>query len=139
MTIRVWHTINVFISDDTEGLYPLYGIQDPDKSLVKVDAFERYTSGKLQIAASGTENLPFGDVSTVRGFMIDADRGFDIVFNGGGDTIEVRPAVASSGTTIGSRARIFMEVGTLTQLAITNADATTALDAKYVVWGDVTP
>lgn len=139
MAIRVQHTVNVFISDDTAGLCPLFGTQDTSKELKTLDAFDRCTTGKLNIAASGTEDLPFGDVDVPRGIYIDADRPFDVVFNGGVEVVEIRPAVAPSGTELGGRAKLFMEVDSLTQVEITNPDATYALNAKYAVWGDPTP
>lgn len=140
MAIRIKHTVNIFISEDTEGLHPLFGKQDCALETTTVDAFDRCVSGKLNIAASGTENLPFGDVdSPIRGFSIEADRGFNIVFSGGSDILQVRPAVAPTSGGAGTGAKIFVECDNVTQVAITNPDATNAINGTYVVWGEPTP
>lgn len=132
MAIRIRHTVNVFISDDPEGLCPLYGTQDAAKELVIVDTFDTPASGKLSIATTTTESLPLGDISDPRGLFIDADRGFNLIFNGGSEIIRVEP----SGST--ARAKIFLEAN-FTSATLENDDADNVLTAKYAVWGDVAP
>jgi hypothetical protein len=138
MAIRVKHVVNVFISDDTAGLLPLFGTTETSREEVIVDAFDRCVSGNLSIAASGTESLPLGDIDDPRGFYIDADRGFNMILNGGAEVIQVRPAVDPTTSGAGTRAKFFIEAD-LSAVSITNADASSVLVAKYAVWGDLTP
>lgn len=127
--MRIKHNVNVFVSDDAAGEQVLFGQTDTTQVLQTIDNMQRVCSGKFSIAASGTENLPLGDVGTVRGIWIRADLDFDAVFNGGSDTISFDAASASH------KATCFMEA-TLTQVAITNPSSTAALTGSFCVWGD---
>jgi hypothetical protein len=124
--MRIKHNVNVFASEDTSGTDVLFGQADVTK--------RRITSGKFSIAASGTENLPFGDVNDVRGVAVWADSDFNVVFNGGVDSLAFKRA--SVATT--AKATLFMEIDT-TQVAIANPSSSAVLTGNYVVWGDPTP
>lgn len=132
--MRIQHIVNVFISDDTEGECPLFGLESPTKNKEIIDSFLRYASGKINIAATATENVPFGDVDDVRAVEVIFDGDFDVVFNGGADTINFKRA----DTKTNRKVRMFMEAD-LTSVAITNPSASAAITGTYVVWGDPVP
>jgi hypothetical protein len=132
MTIRVRHTVHAFISEDTEGQQPLHGRQDPGQELQVADEFQRSCGGRIEVAAAGTENVPFGDVQDVRGVWVVMSDSFYVAFNGSADEVHVRRANAKTGT----KARFFIE-GDVTSVAIRNANAA-AITGKYLVWGDPT-
>lgn len=129
--MRIKHNVNVFVSDDTAGEEVLFGQSDTSKVLQTIDAFQRVCSGKFSIAASGTESLPFGDVGTVRGFMIRADAGFSFILNGGSDVITFAPADAQNGRKV----TCFMEA-TVSAVSVTNTSSSAALTGTFCVWGD---
>lgn len=113
--------------------------RDEAKTKRNVDAFERENSGDLNIAGGAAEDLPFGDVDNVKGVHIQFEfsaaatvAGANIILNGGADSLPVRPA---AGQTVAD----FWFEGDLTQVNITNADATEALKGVFAVWGDPTP
>ncbi len=132
--MRLRHKVNVFIADDADLEFPLFGDDDAAKQLEQIDIFEKFSSGKFEIAASGTEAIPFGDVTVVRGILIKADAAFDVIFNGGGDTFNFTLADTQSGR----KSRCFMEA-TLSAASVTNPSTTVALTGTYLVWGDPTP
>ena len=129
--MRIKHNVNVFITDDTAGECVLFGQSDTSKVLQTIDIMQRTCSGKFSIAASGTENLPLGDVDTVRGFYIRADAGFSLVLNGGAEVITFEATTSSNKVTC------FLEA-TVTQVAVTNTSASEALTGIFAVWGDPT-
>jgi hypothetical protein len=129
--MRLKHHVNVFITDDADGADVLFGNSDPATALQQIDAFKRYASGKLNIAASATENLPLGDVDAVKGVYVQLDGDFDVVFNGGSDTINFKKA----DTLTGRVAKMFMEAD-FSAIAITNPDGATEINGRFVVWGD---
>lgn len=132
--MRIEHINNVFISDDTDGESPLFGRQDPANNKEIIDSFLRCVSGKINIAASGTESVPLGDVDTVRGVQVVLDGDFDVIFNGGAETINFKLADTQTGRV----ARMFMEAE-ITAASITNPSGSAALTGTYVIWGDPVP
>jgi len=132
--MRIDKTVNLFITDDTAQECVLFGQKDTRKNLQRIDGMQRVTSGKLNIAASGTESIPLGDVDAVYGVSFASDRSFNVIFNGGVESVSFVLADADPDRTCG-----FTMEATLSAVSITNADATNALSGTYVVWGDPTP
>jgi len=132
--MRLRHKVNVFVTDDAELECVLFGGDNADKELEQIDIFQRVVSGKFSIAGAGTEAIPLGDVDVPRGILIIADAAFDVIFNGGAETLNFSPA----DTQTGRKTRCFMEA-TITAASVTNPNATVALTGTYVVWGDPTP
>ncbi len=101
-----------------------------------VDTWERENSGDLNIEATISEDLPFGDVDAVTylhiQFEFDAAatvKRADVIFNGGADTIPITP---QSGQNF---AELIMEAP-LNQVNITNPDPATKLKGVFIVAGD---
>jgi hypothetical protein len=123
---------NIVISDDTAGKNVLFGYND-DLAEEIADNYQRCVSGKFSVAALGSENLPLGDVTSVRGILVIADDNFSYIMNGGADTITCQRA----GTATTSKCRVLLQA-TVSQFAITNPSATAALTGTWVAWGDLT-
>jgi len=121
---------NVIISNDADGKNVLFGFDDTLAEEV-IDTYTRCVSGKFSVAPSGTEALPFGDVTLVKGLYVKADAGFNFVINGGADTF-----TSNAASTSGS-SRVFLQAD-LSAFSVTNTDATAALTGIWVAWGDPT-
>lgn len=130
MAIRVDRIVNVFATRDTAQSRTLFGQATTSTNQQIMDGFEHGSGGTLSIAASGSENLPFGDVDDVRRVYVKLSGSFNVVFNAGSDTL----SFVQTGT---DDVILCMDV-TVTQVAISNPSATTALTGEYFVWGDPT-
>lgn len=130
---RLIDTPVVALTEDAAGKQIIYK-RDEELAKQTIDAFERGASSIFNIAASANEDVSFGDVDDVRGFYIEADGDFDVIFNGGAETVSFKVA----DTTTGRKAKCRMDAQ-VTQINITNPDATNALTGSYCVWGDPTP
>ena len=127
--MRIRHKANVRITDDAAGKDVLFG---PDDSLAEVviDNMQRQASGLFNIAAAGTEALSLGDVTAVKGLYIKCKDGdMDVDINALG-AIQVRRAVAGTGT-----CRLLIE-GNITSVSITNPDGVNGINGVWCVWGD---
>lgn len=137
MAIRVKHNVLVQISRDTAEKDKAFF---PETKLVTVDGWDRQSNSELNIAGGANENLSMGDVDAVRGIYLEVNRDADVVLNGGSDTIELRlpPGATQGGTGANDKAALFLNAN-ISQVNVTNTDATNALQGVYVVWGDPTP
>ena len=128
--MRIKLLCNPKIYDDTDEKHALF-VLDSDLIESVIDGMLRQASGRVNIALSATENLPLGDVATVRGVYIRAAGDFNVILNGGTDILQVRRPDTATG-----RNAHFLFEGIITQVNITNASATAALDGLYCVWGE---
>lgn len=131
MAIFIKRTTNARLYEDATEKDCLFA-QPDSRATVTVDTVERYVSGKFSVAASGSEALSLGDVTTGRGVYIRFDGNAQIQLNGGADTIDIEPE-----TTAQSTGTFFM-TGPVSAVQVLNPSATTALTGTYVIWGDPT-
>jgi hypothetical protein len=120
---------NVIISNDADGKNVLFGFDDTLAEEI-IDIYTRCVSGKFSVAGAGTETLPFGDVTLVKGLFVKADAGFQFSING-------NPVVTSNAASATGSSRVFLQAD-LTTFAVTNVSTTDALTGIWVAWGDPT-
>jgi|TARA_X000001388_G_scaffold5635_1_gene3667 hypothetical protein len=123
---------NVIISNDADGKNVLFGFDDTLAEEI-IDVYTRCVSGKFSVAAGGAvfEDIPFGDITAVKGIFIKSGAGFNYIMNGGGDTF-----TANAATTTGS-SRVFLQTN-LSNFRVINTSATDILTGIWVAWGDPT-
>ena len=127
--MRIIHTFDIAISDDAEGLEPLYGPQGT-RARVTIDTMERYVTGRFSIPVSSAENLSFGDVGDVRYISVRADNDFNVTFNGGAEPIACRRAADVTGTW----AKFAGEFD-VSAVNIANPSATDVLTGVWIAYG----
>lgn len=127
--MRIKHKVNVRVGYDTDMNNLLFGPSD-ELSEVIIDAYSRVTSGLVRIAEDTTEDLPLGDVETVKGIYLKVNQDVQIVLNDGTDVIQLRKPTASTSV----YARLFLEAD-ITKVTIT-APETLVVEGVYCVWGD---
>jgi hypothetical protein len=100
----------------------------PDEDLAEIvtDNYARQVNGDLNIAASATENLPFGDVTLPKGLYLEVDQDVTVNLNGSADGIQLRRGD-------GKTAKLFIEAD-LSQVTITAPTAT--VSGVFCIWGD---
>lgn len=119
---------NVIISNDADGKNILFGFDDTLAEEV-IDTYTRCVSGKFSVGAAGTEALPFGDVTAVKGIYVKADAGFTFSVNG-------NPVVTANVASASGSSRVFMQAD-LSSFSITNGGSS-AVTGIWVAWGDPT-
>ena len=124
--MRIRHSINLEIADDTDMKDPLFGPFDEVLDLVQIDGYDSQASGKIVVAMEDTKEVPFGDVGTVQGVYLEVNGDCSIAINEG-DPIDI---ICGAGTGV---AKFFMEA-TITKLELTAGDEA-ALLGTYCVWG----
>lgn len=129
--MRVKLTLDAAITDDAEGKIPLFGPRDATKTITTHDGFTMYEAGKFEVAASGNENLSFGDVGDVRGIYVEANNDFNIKFNGGVEVIAIKRGTSATGVL----AKLLMEAD-ITSFNVANPSASDVLKGTYAVWGN---
>jgi hypothetical protein len=125
--MRIKHKINVQVFDDADGKNKLFA---PDDALAEVilDGFTRYTSGRFSVAPETTESLAMGDLTTIRGFWIQADNDCNLTINGG-DPIALKVGKA------GGTAKAAIEC-TVTSLSVEAPDEGVTVTGIYLVYGE---
>jgi hypothetical protein len=128
MAIRVKHTVNVRVAEDTDMNNLLFA---PSKDLAEViiDTYTKVVSGVLSVAAAATETLSLGDVATPKGIYLRVDGDCDVSINGGAAI-----ALKRSSTATGTTAKLFLEA-TISSVAIT-APAGVDIHGVWCLWGD---
>lgn len=132
MPIRVTHNVLVQISSDTAGKQKLVW---PETNAVTSDGFDQQVTSNLQVAASASQALTFGDVAAVRGFYLEVNQDCLLTINGG-TPIQLRKHPGA--TTAAGRARFFIEAE-ITSVSVDNSANAEALVGQYTAWGDPTP
>lgn len=125
--MRIKHKVTVRIAEDTLMKNLLFGPDDV-LSEITVDDYVRQVSGLIAITAAGSEDLPLGDVTAVKGLYLRTDSDCVLKLNGGIETIQMR--VPTNGT----YAKLFIEAD-ITGVNIT-ADAGGDLSGMFCAWGD---
>jgi len=126
MSIQVKHSVLLQISRDADGKKKLFY---PDTNDVIHSGFDNQTNGSLTIAATSSESLSFGDVTDVRGILIELSGDALVRLNGGTDDIPM--TLAPSAT----KCQFFLE-GDLNAVVIENEGAT-VITGVFCVWGDL--
>lgn len=128
--MRVVHTVNPKIYEDTEQTECLFALSDSTQQVV-TDAMQSENSDSRNVAvADGEFTIPLTGITDAKGFFIRSDGDFDLRINGGA-LIQVRRAATGASTTTTS-ARVFMEAN-VTDLKITpQADQR----VHWAIWGD---
>lgn len=93
-----------------------------------------FVAGRFSIPVSSNEDLPLGDVPSVRGVRIWFDGSAVLQLNGGTEQFAITPVDASSAA---ARAHFAFD-GSLTAINVANASTTTVLTGTYAVFGDPT-
>lgn len=124
--MQVRSKINVQVFDDSDAKNPLFAMADTTAE-VRLDGFTKYTSGKFSVLSGANENLSLGDITTVRGFWIQADNDFNLTLNGGS-------AIAMKVGKTGGIAKGALEC-TVSSLNVAAPGAVT-VTGTYVVYGD---
>jgi hypothetical protein len=134
MAIRVKHRVWVNVAEDTLMKNKLFS---PDAELSEVisDGFEKTTSGRISIAASGNENLNLGDITAVKGLWLKVDGAAKIKINGSSDEIQLR--LEPDGVAGTDFAKFFIEAD-ISSLNVAN-DSAVVMNGVWCVWGDPTP
>ena len=138
MTIRILHTVNPRIFDDTDQKDCLFAPNE-DLAEVLLDNFTLMTSGKFSIPASSAESIPFGDVTVVKGYYIQLQPSSTSTLLALA-TIDVNalgPLPFEPGAA-GKPAKTFHEGGPITSISIANLDVALVLEGRFAVWGDLT-
>ena len=128
MTIRIKHKVRVQIAEDTDMKNLLFSRDDTLSEKI-IDAYVRQTSGKFNIAASANEDLPFGDITTVKGMYIEVDQDVQVKLNGSNDAIQLRKSSSTEGVT----AQMFLEAD-ISQVNVTAGSD--AVNGTFCFWGD---
>lgn len=129
MSLRQKHKVWVNTSRNTGMTDLVYGPSETDR-LVQNDAFDQWGGGSLDIAASGNEDLDLGDVANVKGIYLEVQADAQVKLNGSSDAIQLRRYA----TTTGVVAKLFLEAD-ITQVNVTNTDASAALVGHFHIWG----
>lgn len=130
MAIRVDKTANLYVTRDTAQTRVIFGQASAATNRQVLDTFDHAVAGTLNIAASQTESLPLGDVDDVRGVYVRLSGSFNVVFNGGSDTL----SFVQVGT---DEVSMLLDVSA-TSVSISNPSGTTGLTGEFCVWGDPT-
>ena len=135
MAIRIKHRVWVHAYEDTLGKDKLFA---PDAELSEVisDGFDKSTSGKISVAASGNENINLGDITAVKGIWLKLDGEASLKINGSSDEIQLRlePAGVAGGTAF---AKFFIEAD-ISSINVVN-DSAAVISGSFCCWGDPTP
>lgn len=132
MAIRMTHNLLVRFSNDTAGKQKLVW---PDSNEVTSDGFDQQVTSNLQVAASASQALTFGDVAAVKGIYIEVNQDCLLTINGG-SAIQLRRHPGANLTT--DMARFFIEAD-ITSIQIDNSANSSTLVGQYTAWGDPTP
>lgn len=135
MAVRLDHTVAVSAYRDTARKDKYF---EMDLTLAKVTSDDHTAAmgGTFTVAASGTESLTFGDVTTVAGYYVEIipatggtiPSGCLLNVNAVG-TIPFSPSLTTG------EAIAFHTGGPITSIAITNGSGTASISGRYVVWG----
>lgn len=128
MAIRVKHKVNVQIGE-TSAMKNLLFSGDDTLAEEVIDAYYRSHAGGLSVAASGTESLPTGDVSAIKGLFLKLSGEAAVTINGSDTPIQLRKATGAS------YCKLFIEAD-ITSVSIENSSSSEALAGVYCVWGD---
>ena len=134
MAIRIKHRVWVHAYEDTLGKNKLFA-PDAELSEVVSDGFEKSTSGKISVAASGNENINLGDITAVKGLWLKLDGEAKLKINGSADEIQLRLEPAGVAGT--SFAKFFIEAD-ISSINIVN-DSAAVIAGVFLAWGDPTP
>jgi len=130
--MRLFQTVDDFISDDTDGTKPLLGNIDPSTELEKIDSFTKYSGDRLCVVAPNTESLSLGSLTTggAKGIWLRANGDLDIVFNGGVEVFELRKQLTAT------YARVHLDIN-ITAVSVTHTGASGATDIilDFRFWG----
>jgi len=128
MAIRLKHKANVQIGE-TSAMKNLLFYGDDSLAEEVIDAYLHQHSGSLAIVASGTEALPSGDVTAIKGIFLKLDGEATVTINGADTPLQLRKASGAN------YCKLFIECD-VTSVSITNSSSTEALAGVYCVWGD---
>lgn len=128
MAIRILLKLNTRIYSDTAKKNALFA---PDDALSEevIDSFDQHSSSDFVIAATASEDLPLGDMDTIKGMYLAVDADCVVKLNGGTEQIQMRKPSTSS------LAKLCIEAD-ITQVNITAGAAT--LNGTICVWGTTT-
>ena len=95
--MRIKLTPALRISRDADQKYLQFA---PDETMIQrvIDTYLRQFNGVASVAISGTESLPLGDISAVRGLWLEASEDCVVKLNGAGARQWHTFAGGSSGT-----------------------------------------
>ena len=131
--MRIEHLIWAKATEDSAGKD---GLWTPDQTINTevITNMTRLISGVFSVAKATNEDLAFGDITLpAYAIYIEADGDFTATFNGGAETFAFKRA----DTTTGRKVRCWMEAQ-ITAINIANADLTTAITGRYMIYGDPT-
>jgi len=132
--MRVRHTTNPVITEDTSGKDILLSLDDQTAEAI-LDGFTSQTSDVRDLlASSGAFNVPFGAVSTGKGFFLRADGDFDLEINGS-QKFQIRRGATGAGGAVFTSAKVLMEADVSSLVVTPLAD----LRLIWAVWGDPLP
>jgi len=133
--VRLFRQISVLITqaDDGTGLKFLdaQGTAAIARASAAATFIKKQNVGNLDLAASGVEAIPFGDVTTAKAILLETDRALTIVFNGGADILRLEPDVTASPAEKG----VLYWEGNFTGLVVTNTDALNEANVLYAIIG----
>lgn len=134
MAIRIKHRVWVHGYEDTLAKNKLFA---PDAELSEVisDGFDKSTGGSFSVAASGNENLNFGDITAVKGLWLKIDGEAKLKINGSTDEIQLR--LEPDGVAATDFCKFFIEAD-ISALNVGNPGAA-VMNGVFYAWGDPTP
>lgn len=130
--MRVQHTVNPKLSEDTAGDDCLLGFSDAAQ-VVTLDGFASATSdARNLLLADGEFTLPLTAITDVKGFWVRSSGDFDVSINGGA-LIRVERGYVDA-TTRASSSRVLLEA------LVTDVKITPVADQRvhWAAWGDPT-
>lgn len=126
--MRLKHKVIVKVSDDADMKDLLFST-DEQLAEVIIDAWTKSLCGKVTVAMNTNENLSLGDIGSVKGIYLKADKDVVIKLNGSADSLTLK----RSGTTTSHFAKLFLEAA-ITQVNIA-APVTEDASILYCIWG----
>lgn len=131
--MRVRSKVNLRVYDATNEQDVLFAPADAGADLI-ADNFAEVSSGRFNIAASGSFAVPLGTVNAARCLYIRAVGDVDVTLNGAAAPIQVRRFPGAAAT---APARLYLE-GIVTSVTIVNSSSTSAVEGWYCIVGDAT-
>lgn len=131
MALRISSELSLVIFEDEKEQDPVYGSRQRDDEII-ITNMDNESSGRIDIPASGTFDVPFGAIADTRAVALILDDAATVQLNGQAPSFPITPSVANA------KARFFWE-GTISQVRVTNPSTTARLTGYFIAWGDIAP
>lgn len=129
MTKLLRVTSNVQMFYDEEGRDA--GLNIPNERATRsIKTFSRHGNYAVNIDPGDTENLTFGDVDSVQGFMLEVDGTLEVTINGADTALVLTPPAGTN-----TKASLLLEAP-ITSVSITSPPTGNPRKGLFAFWGD---